>query len=211
MEALSLPLLPLIAFAVATSVTPGPNNVMIATSAANHGVRATMPHMLGVTFGFAAMLVIVGFGLATPLATHPEILTALHWVGAVWLLWLAVQIARAAPPAMETTEEGAIPARRKPPLGFFGGAAFQWVNPKAWLLALAVATAWLSPHAALLPQLGVIAAVFILVCLPTTLFWAGLGRGAGRLLRHPTRLRLFNWTMAALLVASLIPILWGGA
>ncbi|MDE2517009.1 MAG: LysE family translocator [Rhodospirillales bacterium] len=197
-------LLPLAVFALVTSITPGPNNVMIATSAANHGLRATLPHIMGVSLGFALMLVIVGLGLATPLASYPEVLNVLHWIGAAWLFWLAIQIARAPPPDAASTR-----AARRPPLGFLGGAAFQWVNPKAWLLALSAASAWLSPTEALLPQVLTIGAVFLVVCIPSTLFWGALGRGTGWLLRHPWHVRVFNWTMAALLVASLVPILMG--
>ncbi len=189
-------LLPLLGFAIATSVTPGPNVLMVATAAANHGVRATLPHMLGIAAGFAVMLVIVGMGLAGPFAAWPMLHAALKWGGAAWLLLLAWKIARAGAPG-----EG--PSR--PPLGFLGAALFQWVNPKAWMIALAAIPAFTTPSGDTLPETLRIAAVFALVCVPCTLVWAGLGAGAAQVLRTQAALRGFNIAMALLMVGSLLP------
>ena len=189
-------LLPLLAFAVACSVTPGPNVLMVAAAAANHGVRATMPHMLGIALGFAAMLVIVGLGLAAPFATWPLLHGILKWGGGAWLLILAWKIARAGAPG-----EGP----QRPPLGFIGAALFQWVNPKAWMIALAAIPAFTTPAGDTLAETLRIAIVFAVVCLPCTLVWAGLGAGASRLLHRPAMLRAFNATMAVLMVGSLLP------
>ena len=191
-------LLPLLGFAIATSVTPGPNVLMVAAAAANHGVRATVPHMLGIALGFAAMLLIVGLGLAAPFAAWPLLHTVLKWGGAAWLLVLAWRIARAGAPG-----EG--PAR--PPLGFVGAALFQWVNPKAWMIALAAIPAFTTPDGDIVTEALTIAAAFALVCLPCTLVWAALGAGASRLLQTDRALRGFNVTMAVLLVLCLIPAL----
>jgi threonine/homoserine/homoserine lactone efflux protein len=188
--------LPLLGFAIAMSVTPGPNVLMVAAAAANHGVRATVPHMMGITLGFAAMLLIVGLGLAAPFATWPTLHTALKWGGGAWLLLLAWKVARAGAPG-----EG--PSR--PPLGFVGAALFQWVNPKAWMIALAAIPAFTTPAGDLLLETLAIAAAFAAVCFPCTLVWALLGAGAGRVLRTPRALGAFNVTMAALMVASLLP------
>jgi len=190
--------LPLLGFAIAMSITPGPNVLMVAAAAANHGVRATVPHMAGITLGFAAMLVIVGLGLAGPFAAWPLLHTVLKWGGAAWLLVLAWKIARAGAP-------GAGPSR--PPLGFVGAALFQWVNPKAWMIALAAIPAFTTPQGDILGQTLVIAAAFALVCFPCTLAWAWLGAGASRLLRTEGALHAFNVAMALLLVASLVPAL----
>ncbi len=189
-------LLPLFAFAIATSVTPGPNVLLVAAAAANHGVRATLPQMLGIAVGFAAMLVIVGLGLAGPFAAWPVLHGVLKWGGAAWLLVLAWKIARAGAPG-----EG--PSR--PPLGFVGAALFQWVNPKAWMIALAAIPAFTTPEGDMLAETLRIGAVFALVCLPCTLIWAGLGAGASQLLRTPGALRSFNIAMAVLMVLSLLP------
>ncbi len=128
--------LALLGFAIAMSVTPGPNVLMVAAGAANAGVRATIPHMLGIAIGFGGMLLIVGLGLAGPFAAAPVLHTALKWGGAAWLLVLAWRIARAGAPG-----EG--PPR--PPLGFLGAVLFQWVNPKAWMIALAAIPAFTTP------------------------------------------------------------------
>ncbi|CAH0299099.1 LysE family translocator [Roseomonas sp. CECT 9278] len=190
--------LALLGFAIAMSVTPGPNVLMVAAGAANAGIRATVPHMLGITIGFAAMLLIVGLGLAGPFAAMPMLHTALKWGGAAWLLVLAWKIARAGAPG-----EG--PPR--PPLGFIGAALFQWVNPKAWMIALAAIPAFTTPDGDILAETLLIAGAFALVCFPCCLVWAALGAGASRLLRTDRALRGFNIAMAVLLVLSLIPAL----
>jgi threonine/homoserine/homoserine lactone efflux protein len=188
----------LFGFAVAASVTPGPNTLMLAAAAANHGVARVWPHMLGITFGFGAMLLLVGLGLAAPLTASPTLHLVLKWAGAAWLLRLAWKIAHAGAPG-----EG--PAR--PPLGFLGAAGFQWINPKAWMIAVAAFPAFTEPGAPLLAAAALIAGVFTLVSIPCLLVWAGLGAGMRRLLGSPRRLRAFNLLMAALLAASVVPVL----
>ncbi|WP_198372164.1 LysE family translocator [Roseomonas rosulenta] len=188
--------LALLGFAIAMSVTPGPNVLMVAAGAANAGVRATVPHMMGIAVGFGAMLLIVGLGLAAPFAAAPWLHTALKCGGAAWLLLLAWKIARAGAPG-----EG--PPR--PPLGFIGAALFQWVNPKAWMIALAAIPTFTTPDGDILREALLVAGAFALVGFPCTLVWALLGAGASRLLRTDRALRGFNIAMAVLLVASLIP------
>jgi threonine/homoserine/homoserine lactone efflux protein len=170
---------------------------MISTASASHGVRATLPHVLGIAAGFSAMVIITGLGLAGPLALYPRLQVVMRWVGAAWLLFLAWQIATAGSPGG---------GRPRPPLGFLGGAMFQWINPKAWLLVLGVATTWVSPAGPLAPQIGIMAVLFFFLGLPCLLFWAALGAGAARLLSHPAWLRAFNVAMAILLVASMVPV-----
>ena len=194
-------LLSLAGFAVAMYITPGPNNVMVTTSAANHGLRATVPHMLGINAGFSLMLVLVCGGLGSVLLSVPDVLLVMRWVGAAWMLWLAWNIATSPPPG-----EG----ERRPVLGFWGAAAFQWVNPKAWLIAVGAASQFLRADQPLGGQLLRIGIVFLAVGLPCLLPWAMLGDAAGRLLHLPARLRAFNVAMALLLVASLVPLLWEG-
>jgi len=194
-------LLSLIGFSIAMYITPGPNNVMVAASAANHGIRATMPHMFGIAGGFSVMLTLVCAGLGSALVRWPLLLPLFRWVGAAWLVVLAWQIASAPPPG-----EGG----RGRVLGFFGAAAFQWINPKAWLIAAGAAGEYLTATQPLLAQLARIFVVFLLVGMPCLLVWALLGSGAGRLLHSPSRLRVFNIAMAVLLVASLVPVLIEG-
>lgn len=194
-------LLSLAGFAVAMYITPGPNNIMVAASAANHGMRASLPHMLGINAGFSLMLVLVCGGLGAVVLSLPLVLRAMRWVGAAWMLYLAWKIATSPPPG-----EGA----RRPVLGFWGAAAFQWVNPKAWLIAVGAASQFLRADQPLGGQLLRIGVVFLAVGLPCLLPWAMLGDAAGRLLHSPSRLRAFNVAMALLLVASLVPLLMEG-
>lgn len=195
-------LLPLLGFAIASSVTPGPNVLMVAASSAAHGLRATLPHMVGITVGFGAMLVLVGLGLAGPMLASPLVHGVLRWVAVAWLLVLAWKIATAPLPG-----EG----KAHPLLGFRGAALFQWVNPKAWMIAAAVVPAFTLPGQAMLPQVLLIAGVFVAVSMPCLLIWAGIGTAAAHLLRAPEgkggRLRAFNIVMAVLLVLSLVPTL----
>ncbi|WP_270933809.1 LysE family translocator [Falsiroseomonas oryzae] len=190
--------LPLLGFAIAGSVTPGPNVLMVAAGAAGHGVRGVMPHMLGITFGFTAMIALVGLGLAGPMAASPTVHGLLQAVAVAWLLWLAWKIATAPPPG-----EGP-PA---PPMGFVQAALFQWVNPKAWMLAGAAPAGFTRAGEPLLPQVIAVALVFGAVSMPCLLVWAGLGAGARRVLNNPRALRRFNIAMGLLLAASVLPLL----
>jgi threonine/homoserine/homoserine lactone efflux protein len=191
-------LLSLLGFSVAMYITPGPNNVMVAASAANHGIRATVPHMLGIVVGFALMLTLVCAGLGSALVRWPLLLPLFRWAGAAWLVWLAWQIASAPSPG-----EGG----RTRVLSFSGAVAFQWINPKAWLIAVGAAGEYLSPNQPLVAQLARIFVVFLAVGMPCVLVWALLGSGAGRLLRSPAQLRAFNVAMAVVLVLSVLPVL----
>jgi len=192
----------LLGFAIATSATPGPNTLMVSAAAARAGLRPVVPHMLGITLGFPAMLLAIAAGLGWPFQEFPWLHPVLQLVGGAWLLWLAWKIAQAPPP-----EGGPAAPPPAPPLGFWGAAAFQWVNPKAWMIALAAVPAFTRPEAPLLPQALAMAAVFALVSLPCLLFWAGVGLGARRFLATPARLQAFNRVMAVLLVLSLVPAL----
>ncbi len=187
-------------FVMATSATPGPNVLMVAAAAAQVGVRRVVPHMLGITLGFPAMIVAIALGLGLPFAAFPWAHRAMQVLGAAWLLWLAWKIATAPPPA-----EG--PAR--PPLGFLGAAAFQWVNPKAWLIALAALPAFTTPGEAMLPQALLVAGIFAALSMPCLLLWACFGLAARRVLGAGPRLRAFNIVMAGLLILSLLPMLRG--
>ncbi len=191
-------LLAFVLFAVAASATPGPNNALLAASGAANGVRRTMPMAVGIAAGFGTMVALVGLGLAGPLAANPALHAALRWVGGAWMLWLALGIARSAV---------ATQAEPKPPMSFLAGALFQWVNPKAWVLAVAATTTYTSLTEPMVPQVLVLAGVFALVGLPTSLLWSLIGAGAARVLQTPRQLRAFNLAMAALLALSILPLL----
>jgi threonine/homoserine/homoserine lactone efflux protein len=189
----------LTAFALVSALTPGPNNVMLLASGVNFGFRRTVPHMAGIALGHAAMVVIVGLGLAGLFTAWPPARQVLQLVSAAYLLWLAWKIAQAGAP---DARAGA--AR---PLTFMQAAAFQWVNPKAWTMTLGAVALYApgqDPGMVLL-----VALVFLMVSIPSVSVWAGLGVALARLLRDPVARRGFNWLMAALLVASLWPVLAG--
>lgn len=191
-------LLALIAFALVSSITPGPNNLMLMSSGANFGVRRTVPHALGIAIGFAVMILLVGIGLIRLFDLWPMLGTILKVASIAYLLWLAWKIANAAPP------EGEI-ATDSQPMSFMGGALFQWVNPKAWTMALGAITLYAPQRDGM--TILLIAVIFGLVNLPSVSIWAVMGQVMRQWLSNPRRLRMFNWTMAALLVASLAPML----
>ena len=192
----------LVAFSVVSFFTPGPNNVMLLASGVNHGFRRTVPHMAGVTLGFAAMAVLVALGLGSLFRAVPRIHDVIEVVGVVYLLWLAWKIATA--PTDGGIDPGPAQTRTKP-FSFLQAAAFQWVNAKGWVMVVSVVSIWIpeGPDAAL--WIAVVFAVFVVVGAGSTVAWAALGGVIARFLHVPARLRAFNVTMAVLLVASLWP------
>ncbi len=190
-------LLALIGFAFVTSVTPGPNNMMLMASGANFGFRRTIPHMFGISLGHMAMTLIVGLGLVGIVHQEPRILVALKWVSVAYLLWLAWKLAHAAAPGEGT--------RTGQPMTFVGAALFQWVNPKAWTMSLGAVTAYATNPTPV--SVTIIAATFAAINLPSVSVWTLAGQQLRRILTSPGRLTIFNRTMAVLLVASLWPVL----
>jgi threonine/homoserine/homoserine lactone efflux protein len=199
-----LSLLPFVIFAFATSVTPGPNNVMVFTAAARHGIRATVPLILGIALGLGIMVVVVGSGLAGPLATYQPLQAPVRWIGVGWMLLLAWQIARSGDPSM--ADRG--PEAR--PLGAWGAMAFQWVNPKAWVMALATTATYVRPGGSYYGQVVTLAVVFTVVSIPSVSVWAVLGSRTRHLLASRARIRAFNIVMAILLACSTLPVLLEG-
>ncbi len=191
----------MIVFAIAMYITPGPNNAMLASSAASFGLRATVPHMLGIACGFTFMLSAVCSGLAGVLLAWPLLLPVMRWAGAAWLLLLAWKIANATPPGEPDSGDS------KRVMSFGGAMAFQWVNPKGWLIALAAAGMYAQPGEGLWAQGTRIGLVFFLVAIPCMVPWVLLGAGARHFFRSSRGLRIFNIAMGLLLVASVIPLL----
>jgi threonine/homoserine/homoserine lactone efflux protein len=185
-------------FAVSTSLTPGPNNLLVTASAANFGFARTMPHMLGVTIGFPVMFVAVGWGLGQVFESNPLIHHVLKYVGAAYLLYLAYRIAIADP------SEPGTPAAK--PFTFLQAAAFQWVNPKAWIIAIGAVTTYTTVGGELLLETLVMSGVFVPACFGSLVIWALFGLAIGRILKSGRALRAFNITMALLLAASLAPL-----
>ena len=183
------------AFALVSSITPGPNNMMLMASGANFGLRRTVPHALGVGVGFTLMIVLVGVGLMGLFDLFPVLNTVLKVISVAYLLWLAWKIANAAAPG----DGDETPCGK--PMTFVQAMLFQWVNPKAWTMALS-AIALYAPDRNFVAVL-LVAIVFGIVNLPSTSIWAVMGTVLRGWLSSPARLRAFNWTMAALLVGSL--------
>jgi threonine/homoserine/homoserine lactone efflux protein len=195
-------LLALIAFAFVSSATPGPNNLMLLASGTNFGFTRTIPHMLGVTGGFMVMVVLVGLGLAQLFAAVPALYMILKVGSVAYLVYLSWKIATASAP------KGEIAASAKP-MSFIGASLFQWVNPKAWTMALGAVTAYV-PTSNPTGGLIVVALVFGLINLPVVSGWALMGAQLRAFLRDPMKLRIFNITAALLLLASLYPVIFDG-
>ena len=187
----------LLGFAFVSTITPGPNNLMLMASGANFGFRRTLPHMLGITGGLSLMALLVGAGLMALFDAVPSLNYVLKALSVGYLLWLALKIATAAP-----LEEHSSGSR---PMTFIQAATFQWVNPKAWAMCMSAITLY-APDRSLL-SVAFVAGAFGLVCFPAISVWAWLGTVVRQWLSNATRLRIFNITMAALLVASLYPVL----
>lgn len=190
----------LIAFAFVSSATPGPNNLMLMASGTNFGFARTIPHMMGVSGGFVVMVILVGLGLAKIFETFPVLQTILKVGSVAYLVYLAWKIATANAP-----KDAAAGAK---PMTFIGASLFQWVNPKAWTMALGAVSVYV-PKSDPIVGLLIVAGVFGAVNLPVVSGWAAMGVQLRRFLQDPVKLRVFNVTAAILLLASLYPVIFG--
>jgi threonine/homoserine/homoserine lactone efflux protein len=188
----------LVLFAFTTSITPGPNNMMLFTSGVNFGFRRTIPHMLGIGAGFLSLLLAVGLGLGAVLHTVPALYTMLKFAGGAYLLWIAWKIG-----SSRSLSEGKTSAA---PMSFLSAAAFQWINPKAWVMAVTAMATYTNPDLYVVSVL-IVGLAFALVNVPSVSTWAGFGSALRDWLSDPARLKWFNITMALLLVLSLWPML----
>lgn len=185
-------------FALVSSITPGPNNLMLMASGANFGFRRTIPHMLGVSLGFTLMVLLVGVGLVQVFNAFPVSYLVLKVVSVLYLFYLAWKIGTAAPHSGDPDSGGS-------PFTFVQAVLFQWVNPKAWTMALTAVTVY-SPSQSV-AAMAFVAGVFGAVNFPCIGMWTTLGLQLQRVLTSRLRLRAFNIAMATLLVASLYPVL----
>ncbi len=190
--------LALVVFAFTTSITPGPNNMMLFASGVNFGFVRTIPHMIGIGAGFLTLLLAVGFGLGAILETVPLLYVTLKFLGGAYLVWIAWKIATS-----DTLNDGEAGGR---PMTFLEAAAFQLVNPKAWVMAVS-AMATYTTQANYTASVLLVGVAFALVNVPSVSTWAGFGSVFREWLSVPARLKVFNVTMALLLVASLWPML----
>ncbi|MEL7612952.1 LysE family translocator [Vreelandella titanicae] len=187
----------LAAFAFVTTVTPGPNNLMLLASGANFGFKKTVPHMFGIVVGLSGLTLVVGGGLMALFEAYPVLNTWLSILSTGYLLWLAWKIATAAP-LNESNHKGS-------PMTLLQAAAFQWVNPKAWAMGLSAITLY-APNKSIFSVL-MVTSVFAIISFPAISVWAWLGIMVRQWLTSHRRYRVFNITMALLLIASLYPVL----
>ncbi len=186
--------LSLIVLAFATLWSPGPNNIMLASSGATFGLRRTVPHMLGIIIGFPFMILAVGFFLGQVFQSSTILREIVRWFGAALMLWIAWKIA--------TAGGLSIGKGRARPLRFHEAAAFQWINPKGWAMIIAVTSQFVNGENAA-TVIPLIALVFATIAMSSSILWAGFGTAMTRWLRTPGRLIWFNRTMAALIAASI--------
>ncbi|HTO34091.1 MAG TPA: LysE family translocator [Pararhizobium sp.] len=185
-------------FAFTTSITPGPNNMMLFASGVNFGFTRTIPHMIGIGAGFLTLLIAVGLGLGAILHSVPLLYTALKFAGGAYLIWIAWKIGTSR--TLSDGRAGAVP------MTFLQAAAFQWINPKAWVMAVTAMATYTSAQSYLFSVM-IVGIIFAVVNVPSVSTWAGFGSALRQWLSHPVRLKWFNITMAVLLVLSLWPML----
>ncbi len=190
-------LLAFVVFAAVMFFTPGPNNIMVLSSGLTYGFRRTMPHILGITFGFAFMVGAVGFGFGAVFLAFPVLQTILKYAGASYLVYLAAAIAMSGPPKPGDTGRG--------PMTFFGAAMFQWVNVKGWVMVIGTITAY-AAIAAFPWNIAIQTALSLGMGIVSTSIWTLFGSALRPVLTSPIAVRAFNIVMAILLLASLIPV-----
>ncbi|MGI2172577.1 LysE family translocator [Shewanella ulleungensis] len=185
-------------FAFSAGITPGPNNIMLMTSGVNFGIKRSIPHLLGISLGFPTMILAVGLGLSAIFQAYPIIHTVIKVVGITYLLYLSWLIANSS-----SKMEGKQVSK---PFSFIQAAAFQWVNPKGWIMAVGAIATFTSVQQELNSQVITIASVFLCVAFPCAIVWLSFGVALKRLLKNERQQRIFNISMALLLVASIIPM-----
>ncbi len=188
----------LAAFAFVSSITPGPNNVMLWASGLNFGFRRTLRHIAGVTIGFVSLLAATTLGLGAVFQTVPWVSAALRIVGSAYLLYLAYRVATAG-----RVDGGSTPR----PFTFLEAATFQYVNPKAWVMAVTAVGAFLPPDQALIIAAITLVSVFGIITLPCLCVWAAAGNAIGRLLTNDRRRQVINGLLGLLLVAT-VYLIW---
>ena len=192
-------ILPILLFAVSAAITPGPNNIMLMASGLNYGVKKSIPHLLGVVFGFPVMVILIGLGFEIVFQKFPVLHEIIKIVGILYLIYLAWRIATSS----KQSAEGA----KARPLRFWQAVLFQWVNPKAWIMATGAIAAYTSLSSDFFTQVLIIALTFMLVAFPCAGSWLVFGSSLKRYLQKPAYQQAFNITMAVLLIISIMPVI----
>jgi threonine/homoserine/homoserine lactone efflux protein len=185
--------LPYATYFFVMSITPGPNNVMLTASGANFGFRRTVPHLLGISLGCALMLIAVSAGLGALFTRWPILQTVLQWVGAAYLLWLGWKLFRSGEVA-----EGKAPQ----PITFWQGAAFQFVNPKAWVMSLSAVALFMPRDVGIVAAMTYMIGLMLLINLPCITVWALFGSSLRGLLKGRNARLAFNVSMAVALAVT---------
>lgn len=193
-------LIPYLIYCVLMTGTPGPNNAMTLAAGVRVGYWRSTPMIAGIAVGVGLQLVAIGAGLGVAFVAFPALHVALRFGGAAYLLWLAWKIARSGPIHADGND--------RPPLGFFGAVAFQWINPKAWMITTSAVAAYV-PALDYPTNVAIAASVLVLVALPCVSVWALGGSALRRFLMQPRYASVFNIVVALLLVATTVPILFG--
>lgn len=191
-------ILPILLFAVSAGITPGPNNIMLMASGLNYGVKKSIPHLLGVVFGFPVMTILIGLGFEIVFQKFPVLHEIIKIVGILYLIYLAWRIA--------TSSKQSAGGAKATPLRFWQAVLFQWVNPKAWIMATGAIAAYTSLSSDFFTQVLIIALTFMLVAFPCAGSWLVFGSSLKRYLQKPAYQQAFNVTMALLLIASIMPV-----
>src|SRR6195256_4096138 len=187
-----------VVFAAVMFFTPGPNNVMLLSSGVTYGFRRTLPHIAGITIGFAFMVGAVGLGLGTIFITYPVLQSILKYAGVAYLVYLAAAIAMSGPVAPDRDN-------RRGPMTFLGAAMFQWVNVKGWVMVIGTITAYAA--IATYPwNIAIQVGLSLLLGAVSCTAWALFGSSLRPVLTSPRAVRAFNLVMAVLLLASLYPV-----
>jgi threonine/homoserine/homoserine lactone efflux protein len=191
-------------YCFASCATPGPNNLMLLASGVNFGFKRTLPHMMGINFGFGVMVFLVGVGLAKLFDIYPALHAVMKWGSIAFMLYLSWKIATAAAPQVNTN-------KASQPMRWWQAAMFQWINPKGWVMGLSAISAYVPEQigSASMPHLLVLALMFIVVNIPVGMVWTLFGVRLRTWLADDTHRRWFNYGMAGTLVLSLVPMVWG--
>jgi threonine/homoserine/homoserine lactone efflux protein len=203
-------ILALIAFTFSSAMTPGPNNIMLMSSGVNFGFRRSLPHMAGVALGFPVMLAILGIGFGATILAMPSFRDIVSVLGILYLLWLAWHIASADTSGglRQTADTGASddgPGRPRRPMSFLAASAFQWINAKAWVMAIGMLALYAPQGVSVTRGIAIVVAVNLVIAVFSTVTWTAFGSALAVWLRDPMRLKVFNVAMALLLIATLIP------
>lgn len=191
-------LLSLLAFSLVMSITPGPNNLLLSTSALSHGFRKTLPAMAGTLLGVGLVFLAAGAGIGVILLNIPGVHTGLRIVGAGYLFYLAWQLWQ-----VRTTKQ----REGRVSVGFWHGAIFQFANPKAWMMTISAVAIYVAPASDYIVRLLMVTSIFLVVSTPSITLWTGFGAGMRALIQNPGQALLFNRGMALLTATSAIVIL----